>query len=44
VGTPFIRILDHITLALGWEMKDVEGSLSENVRMALIWGAAVWRD
>ena len=44
VGTPFMRILDHFTLALGWEIKDVEGNLSEIVRMALIWGAAVWRD
>jgi hypothetical protein len=37
-----MRVLDHLTLALGCEMGDVEGSLGVRVRMALICGAAVW--
>ena len=43
VGTQFMRVLAHFTLALGWDRRGVGGSLSNIVRMALIWGAAVWR-
>ena len=44
VGTPFMSILDHFTLARGCKVNDVEGSLKERVRIELIWGAAVRRD
>ena len=40
VGTPFIVILDHLMLALGWVKGEWEGSWRVVVRMALIWGAA----
>jgi hypothetical protein len=33
-----------LMLALGWDMRDVDGSLSASVSMALICGAAIWRD
>jgi len=36
VGTPFIRILDHLTLAWGCAMVALEGSKSEVERMLLI--------
>ena len=44
VGTPFMRILDHLILALGGGMGVSEGSLNLEVRMALMCGATSWRD
>ena len=44
VGTPFRRILDHLTLALGYEMGVEEGKEREVCRMLLICGAASWRE
>ena len=40
MGTPFIVILDHLMLALGWVKGEWEGSCRVVVKMALIWGAA----
>ena len=39
-----MRILDHLTLALGGGIGVLEGSLNLEVRMALIYGAVSWRD
>ena len=36
VGTPLMRILDHLTLALGGGMGESEGSLNLEVRIVLI--------
>ena len=43
VGTPFMRILDHLTLALGCGREFVGSSERVLVMMLLMWGAASWR-
>ena len=44
VGTPFMRILNHLTLACGYARVWSEGSERVVEMMLLIWGAASWRE